>query len=85
MRSGVLVAGVLLLTLTGVATAASRADQVARGRYLDHHVPKSVPCHTPRDANGGELRSIAFQPAARLVLSRDPTRGRGGAHSRSLP
>jgi mono/diheme cytochrome c family protein len=52
MRSVVLVAGVLLLTLTGVAAAASRADQVARGSYLVHHVAMCVQCHTPRDANG---------------------------------
>ena len=62
MRSVVLVAGVLMLTITGVAAAASRADQVARGSYLVNHVAMCVQCHTPRDANG-EARSDA--PAQR--------------------
>ena len=64
MRSVVLVAGVLLLAFTGVAAAASRADQIARGRYLVHHVAMCVQCHTPRDATGAldETRLLKGAP-----------------------
>jgi len=68
MRSVVVVAGVLLLTLTGVAAAASRVDQIARGRYLVHHVAMCVQCHTPRDANG-ELDRTRLLKGAPIPVS----------------
>jgi mono/diheme cytochrome c family protein len=72
MRGVVLVAGVLLLTLTGVATAACRADQVARGSYLVHHVAMCVQCHTPRDANGELDRTRLLKGAPIPVRSPVP-------------
>lgn len=73
MRSVVLVAGVLMFTITGVAAAASRADQVARGRYLVHHVAMCVQCHTPRDANGELDRTRLLKGASVPVSSPFPT------------
>ena len=69
----VLVAGVLLLTITGVAAAASRVDQVARGRYLVHHVAMCVQCHTPRDANGALDQTRLLKGAPVPVPSPFPT------------
>jgi mono/diheme cytochrome c family protein len=69
----VLVTGVLLLTLTAVAAAASRADQVARGRYLVHHVAMCVQCHTPRDANGELDQTRLLKGAPIPVASPFPT------------
>jgi mono/diheme cytochrome c family protein len=73
MRSVVLVGGVLMLTITGVAVAASRADQVAHGRYLVHQVAMCVQCHTPRDANGELDRTRLLKGAPVPVRSPVPT------------
>ena len=73
MRSVVLVVGVLMLTITAVAAAASRADQVARGRYLVNHVAMCVQCHTPRDANGELDRTRLLKGAPVPVSSPFPT------------
>jgi len=73
MRSVVVVAGVLLLTLTGVAAAASRVDQVARGSYLVHHVAMCVQCHTPRDATGTLDPTRLLKGAPNPVRSPVPT------------
>ena len=73
MRSVVLVTGVLLLTFTGVAAAASQADQVARGRYLVHDVAMCVQCHTPRDATGALDETRLLKGAPVPVASPFPT------------
>lgn len=73
MRSVVLVAGALLLTITGVVAAASRADQLARGKYLVHHVAMCVQCHTPRDASGALDRTRLLKGAPVPVGSPFPT------------
>ena len=73
MRSVVVVAGVLMLTITGIATAASRADQVARGSYLVNHVAMCVQCHTPRDATGALDQTRLLKGAPIPVASPFPT------------
>jgi mono/diheme cytochrome c family protein len=73
MRSVVLVAGVLMLTITGLAAAAGLEGQVARGSYLVHHVAMCVQCHTPRDASGEIDRTRLLKGAPIPVSSPFPT------------
>ena len=73
MYQVVLVAGVLLWAFPGGAVAASRADQLARGRYLVHDVAMCVQCHTPRDASGALDETRLLKGAPVPVSSPFPT------------
>jgi mono/diheme cytochrome c family protein len=73
MRSVMLVAGILLFPMAGLAAAAGLEGLVARGNYLVHHVAMCVQCHTPRDANGELDRTRLLKGAPIPVSSPFPT------------
>ena len=54
----------LVVALGGPLTSrASDEEQLARGRYITHHVAMCVQCHTPRDASGALIEEQAFMGA----------------------
>ena len=73
MRSVVLVAGIMMLPMTGLAAAAGLEGLVARGNYLVHDVAMCVQCHTPRHANGELDRTRLLKGAPVPVPSPFPT------------
>jgi mono/diheme cytochrome c family protein len=52
MQAILLVSGILLLAVVRLSSAATPAEQTARGSYVVNSVAMCVQCHTPRDAAG---------------------------------